>query len=85
MTMKIDEAKDWMKLKSSDLCPKGYPEKWHEAKGFIEGYESRQIDMDAQELMIETLEKQVDELKKKIEYWQHQSFDTQLINIEESK
>jgi hypothetical protein len=39
--MNITDAKDWMKLKSSDACPKGYPEKWHEAKGFIEGWDAR--------------------------------------------
>jgi hypothetical protein len=39
--MTIEEAREWMKLKSSDACPKGYPEKWHEAHGFIMGWGAR--------------------------------------------
>ena len=31
------EARKWMELKSSDPCPKGYPEKWHQSLGYLEG------------------------------------------------
>jgi len=59
--MDIEEASEWMKLKSSDVCPKGYPEKWHEARGFIEAWDRQQKTIDKQREEIEGLKKKIDE------------------------